>query len=52
MDSSVIFGINNIGIVGLSVVLGMLLFQEKLSVLNKAGVLVCIVATIILAYAR
>lgn len=52
MDSSVIFGINNIGIVGLSVILGMLLFHEKLSGLNKAGVLVCIVATIILAYAR
>ena len=51
IDSSVVFGINNIGIVALSVILGMLLFQEKLSGLNKAGVLVCIIATILLAYA-
>jgi len=51
MDSSVVFGLNNIGIVGLSVILGMLLFHEKLSVMNKTGVLVCITATIILAYA-
>jgi drug/metabolite transporter (DMT)-like permease len=51
IDSSVIFGINNIGIVALSVILGMLLFHEKLSYINKAGVLVCIIATILLAYA-
>jgi drug/metabolite transporter (DMT)-like permease len=51
IDSSVVFGINNIGIVGLSVVLGMLLFQEKLTRMNKAGVMVCILATILLAYA-
>jgi len=51
IDSSVVFGINNIGIVVLSVILGMLLFNEKLSFLNKAGVLVCIFATILLAYA-
>ena len=51
VDSSVVFGINNIGIVALSVILGMLLFQEKLSGINKAGVLFCIMATILLAYA-
>ncbi len=51
IDSSVLFGINNIGIVVLSVILGMLLFHEKLSGMNKAGVLVCIIATILLAYA-
>jgi drug/metabolite transporter (DMT)-like permease len=51
IDSSVVFGINNIGIVALSVILGMLLFHEKLSYINKAGVLVCIIATILLAYA-
>lgn len=51
IDSSVVFGINNIGIVGLSVILGMLLFQEKLTPMNKAGVIVSIVATILLAYA-
>jgi multidrug transporter EmrE-like cation transporter len=47
----VVFGINNIGILVLSVILGMLLFQEKLSRINKAGILICILATILLAYA-
>jgi drug/metabolite transporter (DMT)-like permease len=51
MDSSVVFGINNIGIVTLSVILGMLLFREKLSALNQAGILVCVMATILLTYA-
>ena len=51
MDSSVVFGINNIGIVTLSVILGMLLFREKLSALNRAGILVSIMATILLTYA-
>jgi drug/metabolite transporter (DMT)-like permease len=50
IDSSVVFGINNIGIVVLSVILGMLLFQEKLSGINKAGIGICILATILLAY--
>jgi len=50
IDSSVVFGINNIGIVALSVLLGVLLFRERLSRLNIAGILICIVATIILAY--
>ena len=50
IDSSVVFGINNIGIVALSVLLGVLLFRERLSRLNIAGILLCILATIILAY--
>lgn len=50
IDSSVVFGINNIGIVALSVLLGILLFRERLSRLNAAGIIICIVATIILAY--
>ncbi len=51
IDSSVVFEINNIGIVALSVILGMLIFQEKLSRINVAGITVCIIATILLAYA-
>jgi multidrug transporter EmrE-like cation transporter len=47
----VVFGINNIGIVALSVILGVLLFQEELSGINLAGILICIIATILLAYA-
>jgi drug/metabolite transporter (DMT)-like permease len=50
IDSSVVFGINNIGIVSLSVILGIFLFQEKLSGINKTGILICIIATILLAY--
>lgn len=51
IDSSVVFGINNIGIVVLSVILGMVLFHEKLSGINRAGIAICIIATILLAYA-
>jgi multidrug transporter EmrE-like cation transporter len=50
IDSSVVFGINNIGIVGLSVLLGVLIFRERLSWINMLGIMVCIAATILLAY--
>lgn len=50
IDSSVVFGINNIGIVALSVLLGVMLFRERLSRINLAGMLICIIATIMLAY--
>lgn len=50
IDSSVVFGINNIGILSLSVLLGVLLFKERLSRLNMAGIAFCIAATILLAY--
>ena len=49
-DSSVVFGINNIGIVMLSVLAGMLLFKEKTTSLNKAGILLAIVSILILFY--
>jgi drug/metabolite transporter (DMT)-like permease len=50
IDSSVVFGINNTGIVALSVLLGVLLFRENLSRINIAGIFICIAATFILAY--
>ena len=50
IDSSVVFGINNIGIVTLSVLLGVILFRERLSKLNLAGIAICMAATVILAY--
>ncbi len=34
IDSSVIFGVNNIGIVSLSVIAGLIIFKEKLSTIN------------------
>ena len=38
MDSSVIFGANNISIVALSVLVGLLIFREKLSYMNWIGI--------------
>ena len=49
LDSSVVFGINNIGIVCLSVLLGRLAFSERLSLMNKTGIFICLLATVILA---
>jgi len=50
IDSSAVFGINHIGIVILSVLAGIILFREQLSIFNYTGVLVSILAIIILAY--
>jgi len=48
-DSSVIFGINNIGIVILSVLLGLVLFKEKLSSINLIGVSISLAAIFMLS---
>jgi drug/metabolite transporter (DMT)-like permease len=48
LDSSVIFGINNIGIVSLSSIIGLGFFKEKLSRLNWIGLFICIIAIAIL----
>ena len=50
-DSSIIFGINNVGIVSLSVLIGLLIFKEKLFNINKIGVAISILAIIILSQA-
>ncbi len=47
-DSSVVFGVNNIGIIVLSAFIGLVWFKEKLSKLNWIGLLVCIFAICIL----
>jgi len=49
IDSSVIFGINNIGIVAFSVMLGLLLFREKLRFINWLGILLSAVALLLFA---
>jgi drug/metabolite transporter (DMT)-like permease len=49
-DSSIIFGINNMGIVVLSVSIALIFFGEKLSVLNKAGIVLSILTIIFLTY--
>lgn len=50
IDGSVVFGINNIGIVGLSVIIGLIAFREKLTFLNWAGIVLSFVAIYILSY--
>ena len=47
MDSSVIFGANNISIVALSVLVGSLVFREKLKPVNWIGVLLSALALIL-----
>ncbi len=49
LDSSAIFGINNIGIVGLSIILGLAFFKEKLSTLNWIGIILSIAAIYLLS---
>ena len=50
LDSSIVFGINNIGIVSFSVLLGYLLFREKLTRQNVAGIFTCILAILLLSF--
>ncbi len=49
VDSSVIFGINNLGIVTLSILVALLVFREKLSKFNWIGVLLSFITIIILS---
>ena len=51
-SSSVVFGINNIGIVGLGVLVAMLFFGEKLSRLNWLGLSFSILAIVFLSYTK
>ncbi len=51
IDGSVVFGINNIGIVGLSVLVGLLAFKEKLTFVNWIGVVLSFIAIYILSSA-
>lgn len=50
LDSSIIFGINNMGVVVLSVILALAFFNEKLNMLNKAGIVLSIITIIFLSY--
>lgn len=51
-DSSVLFGINNIGIVVLSVILALALFREELTLRNKAGIILSVITIILLSLIR
>lgn len=50
LDGSVVFGINNIGIVAMSVIIGLIAFREKLTFLNWAGIALSFLAIYILSY--
>jgi uncharacterized membrane protein len=47
MDSSVIFGANNISIVALSVLVGLVIFKEKLKFVNWIGVVLSALALLL-----
>jgi len=49
-DSSIVFGINNMGIVVLSVIIALIFFGEKLSRLNVAGIILSIITIFFLSY--
>lgn len=49
-QGSIIFGINNIGVVVASVLLGLMLFKERPTRTNWAGILLSVVSIVILAY--
>jgi len=51
VDSSIIFGLNSIGIVLLSVFLAIILFKEKLSFINWTGIVLSIITIFILTRA-
>lgn len=48
LDSSIVFGLNNICIVLFSILIGTMLFKEKLTKINFAGVFMAIAAILIL----
>lgn len=51
IDSSIVFGVNNTGIVVLSVLTGFLVFREKLLKINYLGIILALIAILIFSYA-
>ncbi|MEM6724854.1 MAG: EamA family transporter [Bacteroidota bacterium] len=51
LDASILFTVNNISIIGLSVLLAYLLFNERLSRLNILGVLLAILSILLILWA-
>lgn len=52
LESSVVFPINNVGVVLLTTLSSLLLFKEKFSRLNKLGIVISILAVILIAFGR
>lgn len=49
MDGSVVFGINNLGIIALSVIIGLIVFKEKFLKINWIGIILSFFAIYILS---
>lgn len=52
IQSSVIFPINNMSIVAVSALAGIFIFKEKITKLNKLGILLCIIAIALIAFSE
>ena len=50
-ESSIVFGFNHIGIILLSAIIAVIVFKEKLSLINKIGIISAFLAIIILSNA-
>jgi drug/metabolite transporter (DMT)-like permease len=49
---STVFSAMNIGVITLGAIIGLVVFKEKLSNLNKAGIVLAIVAIVVIAYSQ
>lgn len=49
LDSSIVFGINNLAIVAISLSLGFFIFKEKLSIINKVGIILSLISIVLLS---
>src|SRR5690606_13367911 len=48
-NPSIVFSAMNIGVIALGALVGLFIFKEKLSLLNKMGILLAIIAILIIA---
>src|SRR5690606_13938569 len=48
-NPSIVFSAMNVGVIAVGALVGMVLFKEKLTILNKIGILLAIVAILIIA---
>jgi drug/metabolite transporter (DMT)-like permease len=52
IQSSVVFPVNNMSIVAVSALAGILLFQERITKINALGVLLCLIAIAVIAFSE
>jgi len=49
---STVFSAMNIGVIALGAVVGLVVFKEKLSIVNKLGIALAIIAIVVISYAN